>query len=76
MKKFCIEIAFSSIVVPGAVIIERTKLTATVSREIFFTRLRDFRAETFLRLSIDGLMKLIAQTMIASMVSNRNNTAV
>ncbi|KUP24236.1 hypothetical protein AWJ19_11885 [Paenibacillus sp. DMB5] len=71
MKKFCMEAAFSTSEVPGAVTITRTKLRATVSSEILLTRLRDFLAEALLRPT-----KLTTQTMIASMVNNRNNTAV
>lgn len=76
MKKFCIEVAFSTSEVPGAVTTNRTKLRALVSSEILLTRLWDFRAEALLRPTKDGLIKLTTKTMIASMVRNRKNTAV
>ncbi|MBY0011370.1 hypothetical protein H7K49_12935 [Paenibacillus typhae] len=76
MKKFCMEVAFSTSEVPGAVTTDNKKLIATASSEILLTRLRDFRAESYLRPAKDGLTKLTTQMMIASMVSNRNSTAV
>ncbi|WP_167360641.1 hypothetical protein [Paenibacillus typhae] len=76
MKKFCMEVAFSTSEVPGAVTTIKTKLTAPVSSEILLTCLRDFLAEALLRPAKDGLIKLTTQTMIASIVNNRNKTAV